>query len=162
MSENVNNAPEKENPDNNQERMFTQEQLTSIIGQKIYEERAKYADYDELKEKAAKYDEGEEARKTELQKANEKIATLQKELDGLKKAEKVRQVRTKVSEETGVPAELLTGETEEDCITQAKAINDYAKPDTYPKVRDGGEVGRVSGSSTRDQFAEWFGEQTGN
>ena len=40
---------------------------------------------------------------------------------------------------TGVPAELLSGDTEESCTAQAQAILKFAQPG-YPSVRDGGEV----------------------
>ncbi|MCD8054199.1 MAG: hypothetical protein LUF00_09160 [Lachnospiraceae bacterium] len=47
---------------------------------------------------------------SQLEKANEKAASLHKELDQLKNANAVNQVRAKISKETGVPAELLTGD----------------------------------------------------
>ena len=58
-----------------------------------------------------------------------------------------------------MPASLLTGETEEACKSQADAIKAFAQPSGYPRVPDGGEVGKTSGgSSARDKFAEWMGE----
>lgn len=83
---------------------------------------------------------------------------LQAELDGLKKAETIRTIRAKVSSEHKVPAELLTGETEEACAEQAKAILAFANPSGYPDIRDGGEIHRTPNSSTRDKFAEWAKE----
>ena len=77
------------------------------------------------------------------------------ELEGLKRSNAVRDLRDRISKETGVPASLLTGETEETCKAQADAIREYAKPSGYPPVRDGGEV-HGSGTATRDQFAEWL------
>ena len=50
----------------------TQEDLDIIVGERLKREREKYADYEALKEKAAKYDQAEEASKSELQKATEK------------------------------------------------------------------------------------------
>ena len=49
-------------------------------------------------------------------------------------------MRNEVSTATGVPANLLTGSTKEECEAQAQAINAYAKPAGYPAVKDGGEV----------------------
>jgi hypothetical protein len=57
-------------PDGN--RTFTQEQLDTIITDRLSREREKYKDYDDLKQKATKFVELEEAQKSELQKANEK------------------------------------------------------------------------------------------
>lgn len=86
------------------------------------------------------------------------IKALKAELDGMKKAATVRDLREKVAKATGVPASLLTAETEEACKSQADAIRAYAQPDGYPKVRDAGEVHGAGGSATRDKFAEWFNE----
>lgn len=76
------------------------------------------------------------------------------ELEGLKRSNAVRDLRDRVSKATGVPASLLTGETEEACKAQAEAIREYAKPSGYPQLRDGGEV--HGSTATRDQFAAWL------
>ena len=52
----------------------TQEKFDEAIKERLARERAKFADYDELKAKAAKFDEAEEARKSDLEKANERIS----------------------------------------------------------------------------------------
>lgn len=139
------------------ERTFTQAELDSIINERLQRERSKYADYSSLKEKADSYDQYVEANKSELQKAQEKAATLQKELDGLKQEAAVKAVREKVSKDTGVPADLLTATTEEECKAQADAIKAFAKP-SYPQVRDSGELSGNQKSSTAQQFADWFNQ----
>lgn len=141
-------------------RMFTQEELDLIVKERLGRERSKYADYEDMKEKAAKFDEISEASKTELQKATERADKLQAELDRLTKAEEVRGIREEVAKVTGVPVHLLTAETKEDCEAQANAIMSFAKPDgKYPSVRDGGEVIRTSSGTTEEQFEEWFNSQ---
>lgn len=93
----------------------------------------------------------------ELKAAQAKAEKLQKDLDGMKAAEALRVMREKVSKDTGVPAALLTGATEEECTTQAASIKDYAKGSTgYPVVRDGGEASVTPKKTTREQFAEYF------
>lgn len=138
---------------------FTQADVDKIVGDRLQRERSKYSDYEALKEKADKYDEVVESEKTELQKAMEKAEALEAELSSMKKAEAIREIKTKVATETGIPAHLLTGETEEACREQAEAIKAFAKP-AYPVIKDGGEVQNVKGQSTRDQFAEWFAQRT--
>jgi iron-sulfur cluster repair protein YtfE (RIC family) len=138
-----------------EERRFTQAELDKVVADRLARERQKYEGFAELKEKAAKFDEMEAASKTELQKATEKAEKLEKELNSLKKAEEVRVIREKVAKEEGIPVNLLTGETEEDCVAQAKAINAFANPDTYPALRDGGEVQNTIKGSTKQQFADW-------
>jgi hypothetical protein len=137
-------------------RTFTQEELDRIVGERLQRERAKYADFDALKEKAAKFDEAEQAQKSELQKATERAEALQKELDILKHADSVREIRNKGATETGVPASLLNADDEEGCKVQAKAILEFAKPQGYPVVKDSGEVRKTSGGATRDQFKNWL------
>ena len=138
-----------------EEKTFTQAELNAIVQDRIARERSKYENFEELKEKALKFDEMEEESKSELQKATERADSLQAELDKMKKADAVRTLREEVSKETGVPANLLHGTTKEECEAQAKDILAYAKPN-YPNVEDKGEVNHVGGGSTREQFANWF------
>lgn len=59
----------------------SQADLDRIIGERISRERGKYADYDDLKTKAAEYDKAQEASKTELQKERERAEAAEKERD---------------------------------------------------------------------------------
>lgn len=139
------------------EKTFTQSELDQIIGERLKREREKYPDYDALKEKAARLDKIEEDAKTELQKAQEKTEKLEAEISAMKHTEEVRAIRDKVAQATGVPASLLTGETEEACNEQAAGILSFktTNPANYPSVRDGGEIQKKVEGSTRQQFAEW-------
>ena len=142
-----------------QEAKFTQAELDRIVKDRLTREREKYGDYDALKAKADKFDEIEEASKTELQKATEKAKALQDELDAFKKAESLRTMREKVAHDTGIPVNLLTAESEDACKEQAKQILEFSRPSGYPQVKDGGEVRTTGKKSTRDSFAEWFNNQ---
>lgn len=143
------------------ERTFTQSELNAIVTDRLSREREQYANYAALKEKAEKYDAAQEADKTDLQKATEKVAALQAQVDAYTKADNLRSIREKVSKETGVPASLLYGEDEDSCKAQAQAILDYAKPVSGGTViRDGGEPQVKPNGSTRDQFTDWFNKAT--
>lgn len=96
-----------------------------------------------------------------LRTAMERASGLETELNELKAANELRDLRYAVSKDTGVPAELLTGGTDEECRAQAAAILSFAKPVAYPTVPDGGEVNPVSKPTTAQQFAEWFNKQGG-
>lgn len=140
-----------------EERTFTQAELNAIVQKRIGEEKAKYENYEELKEKAQKFDEIAEANKTELQKAKEKADGLQVELDNIKKATALRDLRDEVSKTKGVPANLLTGATREECEAQADQILTFAKASPgYPAVPDGGEPTGSVKKATRDLFADWL------
>lgn len=143
----------------NEERTFTQDEVNQMIGERLAREKAKYSNYEELEAKAQKFDEIEEKSKTELQKAQEERDAFKAELEGMKKANSVRELREKVAKEKNIPANLLTGETEEDCTAQADAILSFAMPNAYPAVKDGGEVRKTMKKDTASQFADWFNEQ---
>lgn len=160
MAETVHQEPTTPAAEGQQpERTFTQAEMNAIISDRLSRERSKYADYGDLKSKAQQFDAAQEAGKTELQKANEKAAKLQEQLDTLTRANTLRELRSKVAAATGVPAELLSGDTEESCTAQAQAILKFAQPG-YPSVRDGGEVRNKPTGSTRQQFADWFAQVT--
>jgi len=76
----------------------------------------------------------------ELTAIREKADTLQAELDGMRQAEALRLMRERVSAETNVPASLLTGDTEDACAEQAKAILAFSRQTGYPALRDAGET----------------------
>ena len=79
----------------------------------------------------------------------------------MKKADSIRKIREDVAKELGVPSNLLYGDTKEECEAQAKDLLSFAKTNTYPVVKDAGEVRNTSTGSTRDQFANWFNEING-
>lgn len=149
----TNNAPDAAGAADG--KTFTQAELDAIVSDRLKRDRAKYADYEDLKAKAAKLDEIEEAAKSDLQKATERANELQKELDGMKAADARRVMRDAVAKETGVPADLLTGATEDECREQAKNLLAFKGSDTYPSVKDSGEVNNVGKLTTRQQFADW-------
>lgn len=96
---------------------------------------------------------------SDLEATRTRAQQFETELNDLKAANAVRDVREKVSKATGVPVNLLTATTEEECNTQALNIKEFARPSVYPHVPDGGEAGGVAKPSTREQFAEWFNQQ---
>lgn len=154
MNETVN---QETNTAEQQERTFTQAELNAIVADRLSREREKYAGFDEFKAKAEKFDAAEEAAKTDLQKAQEQAAQYKAQADALQKEISTRLIRDKVSQETGVPSALLTGETEEECKKQATTLLGWrGEPAKYPNVKDTGETAKVSGGKTRDQFADWF------
>lgn len=136
---------------------YSKEQLDRLVAEAVAAEKVKYADYDTYKDKAAKYDAAEEAGKSELQKATDRAAALQAEVDKMKAAAAVSSIRAKVAAEMHVPESLLMGSTEEECRKHAKAIQDFAGKTDYPAVKDNGETGGSGGAtSPRDAFASWF------
>lgn len=140
------------------EKTFTQAELNQIVQERLQREREKYADYESMKEKANRLDQIEEDAKSELQKAQEKAEKLQAELSAVKHAEEIRTIRDKVAQATGVPANLLSGETEDLCTEQANAILSFKSSTPYPTVKDGGEVQINNKLDPRSAFKDWASE----
>ena len=129
----------------------TIDKIMSLNGADI---NAARAEMDSLKQQLADAQAGASAGE-ELQKAQQQIEQLTKELTGMKAAETIRLTREKVAGEKRIPAHLLTAETEEACAEQADAILAFAQPSGYPQFRDGGEPQKQAKLTTRDKFADW-------
>lgn len=124
MNETVNQEPVTTAAGEQQEpRTFTQAEVNSIVADRLTRERAKYADYDDLKTKAQQFD------------------TTKAELDALNAANAQKDMKARVSAATGVPVELLTADTEEACTAQAQAALKFAKKEPgYPIVKCAGNA----------------------
>ena len=126
------------------ERTFTQAEVDEIVRKRVARAKATPPDdYAELKEKAARLDQIEEASKSELQKATERAEALKKELDGIRAEQQRQQLVASVARETGVDAELLamtSGTTEEDVRKAAEVIKAKvgAVPGYQPDPHDNG------------------------
>lgn len=96
-----------------EQQTFTQADLDRIVGERVQRERAKFADYDELKAKA-----GEKAS------AEDRLAELEKRYADAE----VRALRANIASEYGIGAEdrdlFLTGNDEESLTAQAKRLAD--------------------------------------
>ena len=116
-------------------RTFTQDEVNAIVAERLSRERAKYADYNDLKAKADQCD------------------AVQAQLDELNRATTRKEMLARVAAATGCPAELLTEETEKACTAQAKAIMKFTKPAPgYPIIDDGGDpIHKPSSSSLYEE-----------
>ena len=118
--------------DEQHERTFTQAEVNEMMGKVRRETREKFSDYDDLKAKAEKFDESQQAAKSDLEKALERAAKAESEAEELRKATERAQMLSRVSEETSVPASLLKGETEDDVREYASQLLEFAKKSSYP------------------------------
>lgn len=98
----------------------------------------------------------------ELQRAIKRAESAETELTALKLTNQLREIRESVAKDKGVPANLLTGDSEDACKAQADAILAFAKPGGYPPLKDGGEAGAAgasaAGGAARERFAAWAQE----
>lgn len=100
----------------------SQEQLNQLLGARLERERAKFGDYDDLKAKASRLDEIEEANKSELQRAQDAANAAAAERDQAK----AEALRLKVAVKHGISADdaelFLTGLDEQTLEAQAKRL----------------------------------------
>jgi hypothetical protein len=122
------------------EKTFTQAEMDAIIGDRLARERAKYADYAEIKAKAAKFDEAEEANKSELQKAVEERDALKARIDKLEADKAHADAVADAAAKYGVDAALLSrmsGDVEENAAYLKQTMANAPK---FGQVPDGGET----------------------
>lgn len=117
-------------------------------------EAAKYrTERNELKPLAQKAKEIEEAGKSELEKAQERIAALEAE----KRTSEQAALRARLAADAGVPPELIAGGTEEEMTASAAALKSFVEKALSeaggPKLPAVGAVGRDGGSAI-DKDAE--------
>lgn len=96
------------------ERMFTQTELDSFLANEKRSWKKKYADYDELKAKVAEFESQKSANLSETEKLQKQITQLEEQYS--------QSMRAKVAAEFGMPLELVTGQTEEECQAQGEAF----------------------------------------
>lgn len=115
----------------------SQEDLNKVIDERLRRERAKFADYKDIKAKAERLDTIEEANKTEIQKMADRAAAAEAERD----ASRVETLRFKVAAKFGISEEdaelFLSGRDEETLAKQAQRLADRKgetkKPNVVPR-----------------------------
>lgn len=134
-----------ESSDSGFEAITSQEQLDRILSKRLERERSKYADYDELKQKAA---EAADSR-TEVEKLTDRIAQLEQE----RHQSALEAAKARAASEYGVPADLIVGDDPEAIGSYAQRIAEYVaaqapKAGAYVK-----NVGREEDGSTMESYA---------
>lgn len=131
---------------------FTQADLDRIVSERVARERSKYGDYEALKTKAGKFDEIEEANKSELERANAKAEAAERRAAELERQGWQRDA----AEAAKLPASMaarLTGSTLEEMQADAKALAESLKG-VNPGPGDAGQGTRTnSGPSLDEQIA---------
>jgi hypothetical protein len=84
--ENEGGKTAEEGAENEFKPITSQEDLDKLIGARINKVKSQFADYDDIKTKAAEFDKAQEASKTELEKAAERAAQAERERDELRLA----------------------------------------------------------------------------
>lgn len=112
-------------------------------------------------DKATAYDELQEQSKTELEKAHEQAASYKRQVDELNAKAERDAARAKVAKDTGVPAELISGDDEESMRAFAEAVAKWGKPSSAPRTRKPGSFSNDAGdgkdAAKRELARKMFG-----
>lgn len=128
----------------------SQADLDRIIADRVSRERAKYADYDDVKAKAAEHDKLVDAQKTEAEKAAERLAAAEKRAAELE----AKATRAEVAAAKGVPAELLAGSTQEELEASADSLIKFKSDTTNRMVVAGEGKSPSKQASTEEEFVK--------
>lgn len=123
---------------------FTQEQVNALLADQKRKVLEKFADYDDLKGKASKLAEIEESSKSELQKALDRAAELEKDLTKYQQKEQVAKWAKEIVKDSDIPADVLRGSTREELeqhFEQLKALTPKPKRTSAPTGHSSGEQG---------------------
>lgn len=118
--------------DGGEPKSFTQEQVDHIVEKRLAKERGKYKDYDELKSKAMKLDEMENAGKSEIDRLKESNAALRKQIDDAAAEKQHAEWVSEVAKDKDVPAELLRGGSKEELEAHADLLRAALHPASKP------------------------------
>jgi hypothetical protein len=147
----------------------SQQELNDVIKDRVARERSKFKDYNDIKAKAAKLDEIEQANLSELEKANGRITTAEADRDSAK--QEALRLRKAVEHNLSLEdADLfLTGGDEETLEAQATRVSqlkaEQAKADddrkkknpTVPKEGTTTKAGTTTEEEDREFARNFFG-----
>lgn len=125
--------------DSTSAKTFTQAELDAVVRDRLKREREKYADYDDLKAKAAEVDKS----KTQLDKLQEQLEGMARRAEDGERRATVREV----ADELGISvkqASRLKGSTKDELLADGREFLD----DFAPKNGDGESAGSTDGSTT--------------
>ncbi len=108
----------------------SQADLDRIIGERLARERSRYADYDELRERATQFDALVEASKSDQERLEEAAAKAATQANTLE----AENLRLKVAIAKGLPPELigrLQGSTQKELESDADTLLDLVNPPTH-------------------------------
>lgn len=132
----------------------TQEEFDAAIKARLDRQKKSFEEsHKEDFQKAKLYDEIQEGNKTELEKAKEETARLESELEAIRKRDQIASWKNEISKETGVPVDVLRGDTEEDIQAHAESLKSHFTTKSGFVSSDGFAPSKTEKRSTASQFA---------
>lgn len=125
----------------------TQEELDRVIQKRLDRERARFSDYDQLKDQAQKV----EGLQGELDAANQKLAEHAER-------EQHASLVSDVSKETGVPGDVLRGSTRDELVEHAEALKALTAHSQRVVIPNAGDAPEKKTSPESDFVGNLFGQ----
>jgi hypothetical protein len=129
---------------------LTQAEVDKIVADRVARERKKFADYDDLKKKAARLQQIEDGQKTEAQKLNDQLAAQSVELQELR-VEKIRRAAASAAGLDPDLAEFITAADEGEATEQARKLAERLKSNTRSPAPDFKQGTRSTPPPTRSR-----------
>lgn len=146
----------------------SQADLDRIIADRVSRERAKFADYADLKTKATEFDKLAESQKTELQKALDRATAAEQKAAELESRDQRAKWAADIVKDSKVPASALRGATEDELKAHFEELKALIPAEEAPKPKPGavGPYVPIEGSNhtgtlggPRQAFADFLSGQ---
>jgi len=135
---------------------FTQDQVNAFMAEEKRKTQATFADYDDLKAKAEKFDKAEQASLSELERERKAHEVDAAELKKYQTREQVSKWAAEIVKDSPIPANVLRGSTKEELVEhfeQLKALAVPTKQRTHVppgKPTDGEPTGSRAAAAIRE------------
>ena len=126
----------------------SQEEFEKVLGKRLERERAKFADYGDLKAKAEQFDALQEANKTEQQKLAERLEAAERRATQAERSA----LQVRIASKFGIPQEAVHGDDEESMRATAQKLVEW---------RDSGKRTTPKPKQLRSGSAPTHGDETG-
>lgn len=136
----------------------SQEEFERALGKRLQHERAKFADYGDLKAKAEQFEALQESQKTEQQKLAERLEAAEKRASQAERSA----LQIRIASEFGIPQEAVHGDDEESMRATAQKLVEWRDsgkrtPPAPKKLKsgssgDGNEDGKSRAASALRQL----------
>lgn len=100
----------------------TQEELNKLITDRVARERAKYADYEDLKKAKDELDQLRNASKSDLEKAIARAEAAEAKIKAFETRDQIIAWKTDIAKEHDVPVDALAGSSKEELTAHAEVL----------------------------------------
>jgi len=118
----------------------SQSAFDDLVKTRLAREREKFADYDELKQKATELTTSQEQFEAAITAANQRAEAAEGALSERQKADEFAQVRAEVAKTAGVPADALRGSTKEELEAHAEVLKPLVTAPKGPVIPNQGST----------------------